>query len=61
MRPNILDPKFKYTPAAYTNIQDKWREHGWRPKNEMPVLQRVDDGNINQADRRVRPAISRVR
>lgn len=61
MRPNILDPKFKYVPAAYTNIQNKWREHGWKPKNEMPVLQRVDDGHINQADRRIRPKIARVR
>lgn len=61
MRPNILDSKFKYTPAAYTNIQDKWRQHGWKPKNEMPVLQRVDDSHIDQADRRVRAKIARLR
>jgi len=61
MRPNILDSKFKYTPAAYTNIQNKWREHGWKPKNEMPVLQRVDDSHIDQADRRVRAKIARLR
>jgi len=61
MRPNILDPKFKYTQAAYTNIQNKWREHGWRPKNEMPNLQCVDHGDTHQADRRVRAKIARVR
>jgi hypothetical protein len=61
MRPNILDPKFKYIPAASTSIQDTWRKHGWRPKNEVPVLQRVDDSHIDQADRRVRPKIARVR
>jgi hypothetical protein len=61
MKPNILDPKFKYIPAAATSIQDTWRKYGWKPKNEMPVLQRVDDGNINQADRRVRAKVTRLR
>ena len=61
MRPNILDPKFKYVPAAYTNIQNKWREHGWKPKHEMPHLQRLDDGHLNAAKRNDRPKIARVR
>lgn len=61
MKAKILDPSFKYVPAAYTNIQDKWRQHGWKPKNEMPNLQRMDDGDTHQADRRVRAKITRLR
>jgi len=30
----ILDPKFKYTPAAQTDITQTWRKHGWKPLAE---------------------------
>ena len=61
MRPNILDPKFKYIPAAATSIQDTWRKHGWKPKNEVSGVRSVDPSEVNTPERRVRAAISRVR
>lgn len=32
--PSILDPKFKYTPAAATDITQTWRRFGWKPLAE---------------------------
>jgi hypothetical protein len=61
MKPSILDPKFKYVPAAYTNIQDKWRQHGWKPKNEVSGVRSVDASEGLTPERRVRPQITRVR
>ena len=28
---NITDPRFKYTPAAGTNVSDTFKKHGWKP------------------------------
>lgn len=61
MRPNILDPKFKYIPATATSIQDTWRKFGWRPKNEVSGLRSVDASEAITTERRIRPQIARVR
>jgi hypothetical protein len=28
---NILDPAFKYTPSAATDVQATWAKFGWQP------------------------------
>jgi hypothetical protein len=33
-RPSILDSRFKYTPAAFTDITKTWRRFGWKPLAE---------------------------
>jgi hypothetical protein len=30
----LLDPKWEYVPAASTDVQKTWREHGWKPQGE---------------------------
>lgn len=32
--PNILDPRFKYIPAAKTDIVKRFRAMGWVPPSE---------------------------
>jgi hypothetical protein len=61
MKSRILDPKFQYTPAAATSIQDTWRKFGWKPQNEMSGLRSVDTSEVNPPERRVRPQVARVR
>ncbi|HTO91905.1 MAG TPA: hypothetical protein VMJ70_12300 [Candidatus Sulfotelmatobacter sp.] len=36
MRPNysILDPSFRYVPAAATSVVETWRRFGWRPTTD---------------------------
>lgn len=36
---SLLDPSFKYVPAAATDVQQTWRRYGWTPverKRDMP-------------------------
>ena len=28
---NLLNPEFKYVPAAATDITQTWKKHGWKP------------------------------
>jgi len=28
---NLLDPEFKYVPAAATDVTQTWKKFGWKP------------------------------
>lgn len=34
LRAPLLDPSFKYTSSAATDVQATWRKHGWVPPSE---------------------------
>ena len=55
MKSRILDPNFKYTCAAATDIQATWRKFGWRPLNEMPDMRSLDRSKTDPTKGRVYP------
>jgi hypothetical protein len=34
IRPSLLNPNWRYVPAAFTNIMDRFRAMGWVPPSE---------------------------
>ena len=61
MKAKLLDPNFRYTSAAATNIQDTWKRFGWMPKNEMSGVRSVDPSEANAAERRIRETVADLR
>ena len=61
MKSKILDPNFKYTSAAATNVQETWRKFGWRPISEMSQVRSVESGKGHQTEDRNSAKNERVR
>jgi len=39
-RPNLLDPKWKYVPAAATDVLARFKSMGWVPPSEAKRAKR---------------------
>lgn len=56
--PNILDPKFKYTPSASTDVRKTWARHR---KQERDIAMAYDDAHAENSARNLSEAQAVVR
>jgi hypothetical protein len=47
---NLLDPRFKYIPAAATDVAGTWRRFGFRPVTDEERRARLSRGRFEEAD-----------
>jgi len=56
---NILDPRFKYTPSAQTDIRKTIRREQRRILREQLRQSEIDEQNLQEAVRKVAPITGR--
>ncbi len=42
----LLDPRFKYIPAAHTDVAATWRRFGFKPTTEAERRSRKQGGDV---------------
>lgn len=55
---SVLDPRFVYVRAAYTDVQRTWRKHGWFPRNFKRQAPLAPKGNTWPAEKQTKEQVS---